>query len=121
MEGRPNYNHWEGLGLIGAWIVLAAVLGSATGYTIKYADCTHPEGIRQYAKASLCQDPTTNLLSSDQTQAYTLVQKAHSQTVNGYACELQVSTFRAYCGIYSNVKMGQAPEIAHHVHVGREV
>ena len=61
-----------------------------------------------------------NLLSNDQTQDYTLVQKAHSQTVKGYACELQTSTFRAYCGIYSHVKMGQSPEIAHHVHVGRE-
>ena len=61
-----------------------------------------------------------NLLSSNQAKTYTLVQKAHSQTVKGYACELQVSTFRAYCGIYSHVKMGQALEIAHHVPLGRE-
>ena len=47
-----------------------------------------------------------NLLSNGQTQEYTLVQKAHSQTVKGYSCELQTSTFRAYCGIYGHVKMG---------------
>jgi hypothetical protein len=40
--------------------------------------------------------------------------------VRGYACELQVSTFKAYCGTWGHMKMGQAPEIAHHVPVGRE-
>ena len=29
-NGRPKLNHWGGLGLIGAGIILAAVLGSAT-------------------------------------------------------------------------------------------
>ena len=54
MEGRTNYNNWSRLGLLGAILVLSAWLGPAEGYTIAYADCTHPEGIRQYAKTSLC-------------------------------------------------------------------
>ena len=99
MEGRTNYNNWSRLGLLGAIIVLSAFLGPAEGYTIAYADCTHPEGIRQYAKTSLCQDPVMDLMSKDQSREYTLVQKAHTQTIHGYACELQTSTFRAYCGV----------------------
>ena len=120
MKGRTNYNNWNRLGLLGAILVLSAWLGPTEGYTIAYADCARPEGIRQYAKTSLCQDPEMDLMSKDQSREYTLVQKAHSQTIHGYAFELQTSTFRAYFGVYGHVKIGQSPEIAHHVTIGRE-
>ena len=77
-------------------------------YNIKFNDCRKPSQIFKYQTNALCKDAE---LTPKQETTMTVLQKVKNKKLTGYSCQVVVTRWWYYCGVYAHAKIAAIPEV----------
>ena len=80
-------------------------------YSINYYDCSTPKEVQTYRVENSCEIKNQTKV---ERKGYTLLQDWLLESIIGFSCRVTRSTLVEYCGLFSHMKLAQAPDIEVH-------
>ena len=80
------------------------------GYKILYTDCHSPSNVKTFAANTVCTPDPINE-EKDLKKTFTVLQRPAVRKVNGYSCDVKISTYSFRCGAWGHLKLSSIPTV----------